>query len=154
MAVSVRRLGLGDEGVLELLALEDWDFDVAGRGGTREPLSVEAAGRYLSDPNVLHWVAETLGEVLGHLQCTLVRKQSGEAAEVLVYEIGVRSAQRRKGIGRALLAVLEAWMDERHMHESWVLADNPGAVAFYRACGFEIPAPPPTYLTRTRRGPS
>jgi hypothetical protein len=29
------------------------------------------------------------------------------------------------------------WMEDGDVPEVWVLADNPGAEAFYAACGFE-----------------
>jgi ribosomal protein S18 acetylase RimI-like enzyme len=152
MALSVRRLVSGDERVLEVLALEDVDFDIGGRGRPRKPLGCEAALAYLADPNVLHWIAEAEREVLGHLQCSVLRKSAGDDAEVLLYEIGVRSAHRRHGVGRALMDALEAFMKEHVIAEAWVLADNPGATEFYRACGFEAQALPPTYMTRALRG--
>jgi hypothetical protein len=49
---------------------------------------------------------------------------------------------------------LQAFMEERNIREAWVLADNPGAVDFYRACGFEAEAPAPTYMTRAFRAES
>ncbi len=76
----------------------------------------------------------------------MIRKRAGEACELLLYEIGVRSAHRRKNVGRALLDAMYAWMRDHQIGESWVLADNPGAVAFYRACGFAIEEEVPTYM--------
>jgi ribosomal protein S18 acetylase RimI-like enzyme len=146
----VRRLGPGDEALLALLAREDEDFDMAGRGGGRQPLPAEAASAYLADAQVLHWVAEEGGVVVGHLQCHLLRRRTGDSLEVLLFEIGVRSARRRQGVGRALVRTLDAWMDEASVRECWVLADNDDAVAFYRACGFSAFAPVPTYMTRLR----
>jgi len=37
--------------------------------------------------------------------------------------------------------------------EVWVLADNDDAVAFYRACGFDIADGQATYMTRNHPGP-
>jgi ribosomal protein S18 acetylase RimI-like enzyme len=152
MAFSVRRLGPEDGPVLELLAREDADFDLAGRGAPRRALSREAALLYLADAQLLHWVAESGGEVVGHLQCHLLRKWAGEALEVLLYEIGVRSVWRRQGVGRALVKGLGVWMKDAHIAECWVLADNDGAVAFYRACGFALSASAPTYMTLSSPG--
>ncbi len=150
MNFSVRRLGPGDEAVLALLAREDADFDIPDRGAPREPLSAADARAYLADPHVLHWVAEVGGRVLGHMYCHALRKRAGGPLEVLLYEIGVRQSERGTGVGRALLDALDAWMRDRGATESWVLADNPGAVDFYRACGFTVATPPPTYLVRER----
>ena len=149
--LSVRRLGAEDGPLLELLAREDADFDLAGRSGPLHVLGPKDARAYLTDAQVLHWVAEADGAVLGHLLCHLLRKRSGESLEVLLYEIGVRSARRRQGVGRALMTALSDWMDETRVPECWVLADNDEAVAFYRACGFNVFAPAPTYMTRRRR---
>ena len=148
MTFSVRRLGPGDEPVLDLLAREDGDFDGPGHGGPRQPLDRDDARTYLSDPSILHWVAEEGGAVLGALSAYVLRKRAGDHAEVLLYEIGVRAAQRRRGIGRALVEELYRWMRSHDVGEVWVLAGNPAAAAFYRACGFEIPASTPVYLQR------
>ncbi|HMA34010.1 MAG TPA: GNAT family N-acetyltransferase [Chloroflexia bacterium] len=148
MALSVRRLGPGDEPVLTLLAAEDEDFDIAGRGTPLPPLDPAAARRYLANPAVLHWVAADDDVVVGDLYCILLPLRSGDGRELLLYEIGVRTAWRQRGIGRALLAAMEAWMRENGVTEVWVLADNPGAVAFYRACGFATDDSMAVYMTR------
>jgi len=147
VSLRVRRLAPGDEAILELLAREDADFDLAERGEPLAPLSPEAARDYLADPHVLHWIAEQGGVILGHLYCAVVRKRAADPLEVLLYEIGVRAAHRRRGVGRALMAVLDEWIAEHQIIESWVLADNADAVAFYRACGF-VDGEPPVYLVR------
>jgi ribosomal protein S18 acetylase RimI-like enzyme len=150
MTLIIRRLGPGDEPTLALLALNDADFDLDGRSEAASPLSADAARDYLADRGILHWVAEVDGAVAGFLVCYHLRLRADEAAEVLFYEIGVHHGHRRRGVGRALVATLQAWMDERGIAETWVLADNPGAVAFYRACGFAIPEGDATYMTHRR----
>lgn len=134
---STRRLGPGDEALLALLATEGPDFDVATR--------------YLANPAVLHWVAfdgEHGDNPVGTLFCLHLPLPSGDGEEVLLHEIGVRRAWRRRGVGRALLAALTAWMRDHAVPEVWVLADNPEATDFYAACGFAVAADQPTYLTR------
>jgi GNAT superfamily N-acetyltransferase len=136
MAISIRRLGPGDEGVLEGLAHEADDFDLAGASAPEPPLAPDEAAAYLTDPSVLHWVAEEEGVLVGELLCHVLRLPSGTGRELLLYAIGVRAAYRRRGIGAALVAGMLHWAGEAGIPEVWVLADNPGAEAFYAACGF------------------
>ena len=148
MSFAIRRLAPGDEAILALLAVEDADFDLDVRGVPGEPLSPQRARAYLANPAVLSWVAVDGETIVGHLQCLHLPLRHGDGEELLLYEIGVRSAWRRRGAGRALLAEMEAWMRAHHVPEVWVLGDNQGAVDFYRACEFAIEDEQPVYLTR------
>lgn len=137
MAFAVRRLGAGDEHVLALLAEQAPEFDLAGRTSPECPLSASDAAAYLADPGVLHWVAEENGRVIGELLCHVLRMPSRHARELLLYSIGVRASDRRRGVGTALVEEMLRWMESAGVPEVWVLADNPGAEAFYAARGFE-----------------
>lgn len=150
MSVSIKRLGPGDEATLELLAKDDADFDLEGRGASLTPPKSGNARAYLASPSVLHWVAIENGAVVGFLYCVHVLLRSDPGQELLLYEIGVRKAARRSGVGRALLDHMEAWMTQNRVSTVWVCADNEGAVAFYRASGFRVEAPQPVYMTRER----
>jgi ribosomal protein S18 acetylase RimI-like enzyme len=145
-APPIRKLDGHDEAILALIARDEPDFDVTGRSDASEP-PPELARAFLDDPNVLFWIAEDAGAVVGFLSCQLVRRRA-EAPELLLYEIGVRSAHRRRGVGRALVAAMAAWMEARAIAEVWVLADNDGAVEFYRACGFTVDEGPAIYMTK------
>lgn len=94
------------------------------------------AAAYLADPGVLHWVAEADGRLVGELLCHLLRLPSRDGRELLLYSIGVRASDRRRGVGRALVEEMLRWMTAEGLREVWVLADNPGAEEFYAACGF------------------
>jgi GNAT superfamily N-acetyltransferase len=133
--VTVRLLGPGDEAVLRGLAEQDAEFGLEDFAGPRLPLSAADARAYLADPAVLHWVAERDGRVLGHLLCHVLRRRHGAARDLLLYEIGVRAADRRRGVGRSLIAAMRAWMAANAIGEAWVEVD-PAAEPFYRACGF------------------
>jgi ribosomal protein S18 acetylase RimI-like enzyme len=148
MSVAIKRLGPGDEALLEVLTREDADFDLEGQGGGLTPLTPVHAQRYLANPGVLHWVAQQEGAVVGFLYCSLVLLRSEPARELLLYEIGVRSAWRRRGVGRALLSHMESWMRNNDVGVVWVCADNAIAVEFYRGCGFSNEAQQPVYMTR------
>jgi ribosomal protein S18 acetylase RimI-like enzyme len=136
--ISVRLLGPGDEAVLALLNAEDADFDLEGRGGPGRPLAATDAASYLADPAVRHWVAEEDGRVIGFNLCYVLRRRNDAAREVLLFEIGVRQGARRRGAGRAMVAAMRDFMEREAIEEAWVLADNPGAIALYAACGFVV----------------
>jgi N-acetylglutamate synthase-like GNAT family acetyltransferase len=63
-------------------------------------------------------------------------RRAGEPRQLLLYEIGVRDASRRRGVGTALVQAMRGWMSAERVAEAWVLADNPEAEAFYATCGF------------------
>jgi GNAT superfamily N-acetyltransferase len=153
-AVVVRRLGPGDESVLALLAREDADFDLDERTGPRTALGAEVARAHLTDPHVLHWAAWAGTEVVGFVFCLLLPMRKEPARELLLYEIGVRAAWRRRGIGRRLIAAMTQWMHAEGIEVAWVLAGHPGAERFYEACGFRQGAEPATYLELDLQGHS
>jgi GNAT superfamily N-acetyltransferase len=134
---AIRRLGPGDEPVLVLLAEQADDFDLAGRTTPEDPLSASDAADYLADPMVLHWVAEEDNRIVGEILCHLLRLPSGEGRELLLYAVGVRAGDRRRGVGTALVREMLGWMEDTGVPLVWVLADNPDAEAFYAASGFE-----------------
>ncbi len=148
MSVAIKRLGPGDEATLELLAREDADFDLEGRSKALPPLKPSMAQRYLANPGVLHWVSVQSGVVTGFLHCAHVLLRSHPGHELLLYEIGVRTAYRRQGVGRALLDHMTRWMQKSEVSEVWVCADNRVAVDFYLGCGFTSQEPQPVYMTR------
>ena len=145
-AVSIRRLGPGDESVLALLAREDGDFDLDGGRGPQTPLDPAAARLHLADPHLLHWTAWAGGDVVGFLFCHLLPMRKEPAREVLLYEIGVRMAWRRRGVGRRLVSTMTDWMRAEGITTAWVLAGHSGAERFYEACGFRSGTEPAAYL--------
>ena len=148
MTVTIKRLGPGDEAILDILARDDADFDLDGRSEAQPPLKPSMAQRYLASPSVLHWIAFQDGVVTGFLYCAHLLLRTDPGQELLLYEIGVRKAHRRKGVGRALLDHMARWMQSNGMSVVWVLADNRVAVDFYRGCGFAGEEPQPVYMTR------
>ncbi|MBX3230604.1 MAG: GNAT family N-acetyltransferase [Labilithrix sp.] len=128
----IRRLTPNDVAVLERLAEEDPDDD----DDDDDAPAPGSAAALLADPSVLVWGAFD-GEVpIGMLHCVTIRKHAARPLELLLYDVGVRERDRRRGVGRALLDAMRAWMKEHAVSEVWVLADNAGAVAFYESCGF------------------
>src|SRR5437763_15058302 len=109
MPFSVRRLGPGDKDVLRLLADEAPDFDLPGR----EPqprLAPAVAATYLTSSWVLHWVAEDDARVVGDLVCHVLTLPYRGGLELLLYSIGIREADRRRGVGRSLADEVVRWV--------------------------------------------
>lgn len=151
MSIDIRRLTEDDVPVLTLLAAEDGDFDIEGRGEPIEPPDPGRAREYLANPTVLFWIATNGATITGFLQCLVLPIRTGRGREVLVYEIGVRKEYRRVGVGRALMTHMESWMRDNDLEEMWVAADNPGAERFYKALGYARTEPEffqPVYMSR------
>ena len=151
MTISIRRLTEHDVPVLTMLAAEDGDFDIEGRGESIEAPDPERARTYLANPTVLFWISTHGETVTGFLQCLVLPIRTGRGHEVLVYEIGVRKSYRRAGVGRALMTHMESWMRDNNLEEMWVAADNPGAERFYKALGYARREPEyfqPVYMSR------
>jgi GNAT superfamily N-acetyltransferase len=146
----IRRLGPGDEAVLAVLAADEDDFELAERGAPRPAVKGPDAAEYLSDPSVLHWVAEEDGVVTGFLLAYVERRRVGAPRQLLLYEIGVRRAHRCRGVGSALVEAMRAWMRGHGVGEAWVPAD-PAVEAFYAACGFVRDDVQPVQMTLTIR---
>src|SRR5262249_10031247 len=155
--VVIRRLGPPAASVLTLLAREDADFDLEGQGRTETPLAPRGASAFLADPDLLTWVALAGQEVVGFVFCHVLRMRKEPARELLLYEIGVRSAWRRRGVGRRLIAAMVDWMRTEGIVTAWVLAGPSGAARFHGACGFSTGSGPAVslelHLESTAAGP-
>lgn len=112
----------------------------------------DQAAIYLARDEVLHWIAEVDGGVVGHLLCYVEHRRRGSPKQLLLYEIGVRAAWRRQGVGRALITEMRSWMEREGVREAWVPSDSGGAFEFYSACGFVLDADQPIQMTLTISG--
>ncbi|OGR35980.1 MAG: hypothetical protein A2051_12660 [Desulfovibrionales bacterium GWA2_65_9] len=88
------------------------------------------------------------GRILGMATAQVVVSTAEGGPALLVEDVVVRPGSRGQGIGKALLARIEAWGLRLGASRLQLLADrdNAGAHDFYRACGFE-----PTNLVCLRR---
>ena len=131
--------GPGDEPVLALLAEQAPEFDLAGRSSPDRPLSAADAVLPTSRIRALCTGSpRRTGSSSASFSATRCRDPPfGDGRELLLYSIGVRAGHRRRGVGNALVEEMIRWMEDAGVPEVWVLADNPGAEAFYAACGFE-----------------
>jgi len=117
-----------------------------------EPEDVEAvlaAGHLFDDLPTAAWAADTLARPGHHLVLATVdgapagfvtgieHAHPDKGVEMLVYELGVDDAFRRRGIATALLDSLAALARSRGCYGMWVPVepDNDAALALYRQAG-------------------
>ncbi len=129
-ALAIQRVSAVDDGfAAELDPLFDegmtWD--------------AEEGRRFLANPDDLLLVARWNGVVCGFLSAHRLQRFDRRRAEVLLYEVGVEEAFRRRGVGRALVEAAKRWATEVGADELWVLTeeDNAPARALYAATGGE-----------------
>ncbi len=110
-------------------------------GTLRMPFEAEDSVRqrlFKPGSNAVSLVAERSGQVVGSAG---LMPYSGRRAHVGTIGMGVHDDFRRRGIGRALLTALldvaDNWLGLRRV-ELDVNVDNVGAIALYRALGFEL----------------
>lgn len=147
--ITVRRLGPGDEAILSTLATEAADFGLSDSGEPLAPLDRQQLAAYLGNRAVLHWAAFDDEAIVGTLVTMALSLPVSPGQELLLYDIGVRRSHRRCGVGTALVARMDDWMTSRGIATVWVFADGPGAVEFYRSCGFVLQSPAPSYMLRS-----
>lgn len=115
----------------------------------------EQGRRFLANPDNLLLVAFWSDIACGFLTAHRLQRFDARRAEVLLYEIGVDEAFRRRGVGTALIAAVNAWAKEIGADETWVLtyAENAAAMALYARTGGEPdPDGPTTMFTYRIRG--
>jgi GNAT superfamily N-acetyltransferase len=136
-AAIIREAQPGDlEALVELLgllfALES-DFAVDAARQRRGLAKLMAKSR-----NRLILVAERAGAVVGMATAQALVSTAEGGPALLLEDVVVRPEARGQGVGRALLARLEAWGQGLGATRMQLLADtgNAPAFEFYRACGF------------------
>jgi ribosomal protein S18 acetylase RimI-like enzyme len=126
--VIVRRLGPGDDRVVERLA---------------EQAPPERASELLADERTILLAAfedgrdEPIGFVLAH---ELLRRH-GEPSQLFVYEVGVAPEARRRGVATELLHELARIARAHGIRRGFVLTneENEAAMELYRSLGGERP---------------
>jgi ribosomal protein S18 acetylase RimI-like enzyme len=146
-AVSIRRLGPGDEVVLARLALDEQRYEDDEVVSPAIPLAPADAATFLSDDHTHLLVAFRAdepadGEPIGLVVVNELLHRHTFSRMFLVYEIGVVDDHRRQGIGRALLDAVRALAIERGVPEGFVLTNesNAAAMALYEAAGGTRPS--------------
>jgi ribosomal protein S18 acetylase RimI-like enzyme len=118
---TVRRLAPGDEDVVARLA--------------EKPPRPEVLG----DPSVLFLAAFDGSDPVGFVLAYELTRRHGDAAMLLVYEVGVDEPFRRRGIATQLLRELERLARARGIGEAFLLTEpgNAAANALYASLGGE-----------------
>lgn len=141
MFTEIRRLGPGDAPILAALRAGAAKLDPAGAAAPDgPPLSREAALRYLRDPSLRHWVAESGGRVYGHLVAHVHYRHAGPPTMV-VSEFGVLPEHRNDMIGTELVGALRDEAVRLAASEVIALARGPAAAAHLRRFGFATRLP-------------
>jgi ribosomal protein S18 acetylase RimI-like enzyme len=117
--MEFRLLVPGDEAVVEQLA-------------TREPRT-----ELLQDPRTLFLVAFEAGSPVGFVLAYALPRRHGFNVTLIVYEVEVDDAHRRRGIATRLLRELEQIARRRGIEEAFVLTepDNLAANRLYESAG-------------------
>jgi ribosomal protein S18 acetylase RimI-like enzyme len=133
--VAVRTATVGDERRLTALDRATWSPAVAPG-----PLWDEDADFFAKDPPEDVLVAELDGEVVGYVRLRRPTDLPSHRHVRQVNGLAVDPAVRRRGVGRALLlaAIDEARRRGARRLTLQVLGTNPGALALYTGCGFEV----------------
>lgn len=146
-ACTIREARTGDlDALVELLGLlfsleADFAVDARRQRSGLEMMLTKGQARLLL-------VAETGGLVVGMATAQVVISTAEGGPALLVEDVVVRPEARGLGMGRALLARIEAWGQTLGATRLQLLADRSNAAShdFYRACGFQ-----PTNLVCLRR---
>ena len=126
MAVTIRVLGPGDEGVLQNVAQEVFD----------NPINPALTKEFLEDRHHHIAVAVDDGCVVGFASA-VDYIHPDKSRELWINEVGVAPSHRGKGLGKAVLRALLEVGRAKGCQTAWVLTDrgNPGAMALYISVG-------------------
>ena len=112
-----------------------WRSRVPAPMAVYDTLSIERLCGALEKTD-LFLIAEVEGEVLGYLM--IVVPSWTDAAEITDFAVDI--AERRTGIGSALVGDAATWARGRRYRSLWVepRADNHAAISFYVSRGFRV----------------
>jgi aminoglycoside 3-N-acetyltransferase I len=140
-AVHICQLGPGDTALYRQLnaafaaAFDDEAYRAA-------PPDEAYVARVLGLPHVIVLAARVDGAVVGGLVAYQLDKFEQDRREIYIYDLAVLEAQRRKGIARSLIQVLQRLASDRGAYVIFVQAglDDAPAIALYRSLGVEATA--------------
>jgi aminoglycoside 3-N-acetyltransferase I len=137
--IDVRRLGANDADLLARLSRDSGQFEAGAEPlvADHRPLDDGDARAFLKAQDTHVLVALEGDEPVGFLLAYELLRRHGQAKMLLIYELGVREARRREGVGRRLFEELAELARERGIRRAFALTNtwNGVAVSFYRSLG-------------------
>jgi aminoglycoside 3-N-acetyltransferase I len=129
--IEIRRMTIGDEALIG--AASDL-FD--------GPVQMRATERFLAEPGHHLFFGLDDGRAVGFVSGVEVTHPD-KGTEMFLYELSVGEADRRRGVGRALVGALRDHARSLGCYGMWVLTDdfNEAALATYRGAGADAPEP-------------
>ena len=136
--LAIERVRAGD--VETMVAANRLFGEVFGEEGyLGPPPSFDYLGKLLADDKFIALVARFNGEMVGAIAGYELVKFEAERSEIYIYDLAVREAFRRRGVGTALIEETKRIAREKGTWMVFVQADPPDepAVALYRKLGVE-----------------
>ena len=137
ITLSFRPVGASDRALLEELvrayyAFDDHEYEPGLHG---RALDAICAG----DPNVRAWIVEDRGEVAGYIIITIGFSMQYGGRDGFLDELFLKEAWRGKGLGRQVMAFLEAEVRRLGFHylHLEVVKANERARRLYESLGWE-----------------
>jgi ribosomal protein S18 acetylase RimI-like enzyme len=131
MSIEIKRLVVGDEAVLNHVAVDVFD----------EAIDPKRLTAYLAEANHHMIVAVKNGEVVGQIRA-VIHKHPDRPDELYIDNLGVTPSLQRQGIATKLFnAILELGRDAG-CEDAWLATeqDNEGAKGFYETYGVKAEA--------------
>jgi aminoglycoside 6'-N-acetyltransferase I len=127
MGIKIKVLGPQDAGILSDVAPDVFD----------DPIDVERAAEFLSDPRHHLVVAVEDGRVVGFVSAVHYLHPDKPRPELWINEVSVAATHQKRGLGTHLLRSLFAVARGLGCAEAWVLTDraNTAAMRLYPAAG-------------------
>jgi ribosomal protein S18 acetylase RimI-like enzyme len=124
--MSVRRLGPGDESVVERLATKE---------------KPARAHDLLADDRTLFFVAFDDDHPIGFVFAYEMLRRHGDPSMIFVYDVDVDEPYRRRGVATSLFLELGRVAKERGIREGFVLTEreNEPAMKLYESVGGVLP---------------
>jgi aminoglycoside 3-N-acetyltransferase I len=134
METQIKRLGKEDVAIARRLLLLFGEVFEMGDVEIPEEAYLE---KLIGNPGFIMYAAISGNEVAGGLTAYALPMYYTDRAEMFIYDIAVRPAFQRKGVGGRLLSALQRYCKENGIREMFVAAneEDAHAVDFYRKTG-------------------